>query len=308
MRNFINVLRGVYTVKMNILLTGGSGFIGKNILESFLNEKYRIHAPTRSELDCSNDKSVEQFFLKHSFDVVLHSACKPGHRNAPDPTGILMANSRMTFNLLKYQSSWGKFINMGSGAIYDMENYRPKVKEEDFGTFIPKDEHGYNKYIFGLLLPHYKNAIDFRIFSIFGKYEDYAIRFISNAICKTLFDLPITIKQNRRFDFLFVNNLMPVIDHFITHPAKYPEYNVTPDHSIELLEVARMVRARSGKNLEILVAKEGMNSEYSGDNARLRSEVKNLSLTPLRESIDQLYTWYQQHKSNLDINKLLTDK
>jgi UDP-glucose 4-epimerase len=293
---------------MKILLTGGSGFIGKNVVESFLNEKYEITAPRRSELDCSDDASVKNYFLTHSFDVILHSACKPGHRNAPDQTGILYSNSRMIFNLLKYNSAWGKFINMGSGAIYDMQNYQPKMKEEYFGTHIPTDEHGYNKYIFGLLFPHYKNTVDFRIFSIFGKYEDYAIRFISNAICKTLFDLPITIKQNRKFDFLFVDDLMPVIDHFIVNDITQPAYNITPDHSIELLEVAKMVRSISGKKNEILVAKEGMNLEYSGDNSLLKSEMKHLKLTPLEESIALLHNWYKQNKSSIDINKLLVDK
>lgn len=293
---------------MKILLTGGSGFIGKNINESFLKDKHQIFAPVRAELDCFDDKSVEDYFRKHSFDVVLHSACKPGHRNSADPTGILYANSRMTFNLLKYQSSWGKLINMGSGAIYDMENYRPKVKEEYFGRHIPKDEHGYSKYIFGLLFPHYKNVIDFRIFSIFGKYEDYAIRFISNAICKTLVDLPITIKQNRKFDFLFIDDLIPIIDYFISHAAKYPCYNITPDHSIELLDTAKLVRTISGKNLDIIIAKEGFGLEYSGDNSRVKSEVEDLRLTPIENSIEILYEWYRKNKTNLDINKLLIDK
>lgn len=293
---------------MKILLTGGSGFIGKNIKESFLNEKYQISAPSRAKLDCSNDNSVEKFFSKHSFDVVLHSAGKPGHRNAPDQSGILETNSRMMFNLLKYQSSWGKLINMGSGAIYDMANYRPKMKEEYFGKHIPTDEHGYIKYIFGVLFPYYKNVVDFRIFSVFGKYEDYAIRFISNAICKTLFDLAITIKQNRKFDFIFIDDLIRIVDHFISHEAKHSAYNISPDNSIELLKVAHLVRAISGKNSDILIAKEGLALEYSGDNSRLRSEITNLTLTPIERSIELLYDWYKKNKNNLDINKLLTDK
>ena len=214
----------------------------------------------------------------------------------------------MILNLLKYQSSWGKFINMGSGAIYDMDSYRPKMKEEYFGTHIPVDEHGFNKYIFGLLFPHHRNVIDFRIFSVFGKYEDYAIRFISNAICKTLFDLPITIKQNRKFDFIFIDDLMPIIDYFIGHDANHSGYNISPDNSIELLEVARIVSAISGKKNDILVGKEGLALEYSGDTSRLRTEIGNLSLTPIESSIEILYAWYKQNKNNLDIKKLLIDK
>jgi hypothetical protein len=31
----------------------------------------------------------------------------------------------------------------------EKQNYIPKMPENYFGTHIPKDEHGYNKYIFG---------------------------------------------------------------------------------------------------------------------------------------------------------------
>ena len=71
-------------------------------------------------------------FSKNKFDVVIHSAAKPGHRNAGDSNSLLYTNSRMLFNLLKYQDSWGKLLNMGSGAIYDMQNYQPKMKEDFF--------------------------------------------------------------------------------------------------------------------------------------------------------------------------------
>jgi UDP-glucose 4-epimerase len=127
-------------------------------------------------------------------------------------------------------------------------------------------------------------------------------------ICKTLFDLPMTMKQNRKFDFLFIDDLMPIIDYFIMHDARHTEYNITPDQSVELLEVARLVRKISNKDLPIVVAKEGMNLEYSGDNARLKSEIGNVKFTPLEQSVSLLYDWYSQNKNRLDINKLLTDK
>ncbi|MEJ0055056.1 MAG: NAD(P)-dependent oxidoreductase [Bacteroidota bacterium] len=293
---------------MKILLTGGSGFIGRNVKESYLNEKYQIIAPSRNELDCADDKSVELFFSKTSFDVVIHSAVKPSHRNANDLSGIVSTNSRMALNLLKYSDSWGRFLNMGSGAIYDMKNYKPKMKEEYYGTHIPSDDHGYTKYILGLVFPQYKNVVDFRIFGIFGKYEDYAIRFISNAICKSLFDFNISIRQNRNFDYLFIDDLMPVLDHFIIHDAAHVAYNITPDHSIGLVDAAKIVKEISGKKIEILVEKDGMGLEYSGDNSKLKTEIKNINFTSPEKSIEILYQWYAVNKNILQREKLLFDK
>ena len=293
---------------MKILVTGGNGFIGKNIKESYLSQKYNIIAPPRTELDCSDDKSVADFFSKQTFDVVIHSAAKAGHRNAADTNNLFLTNSRMMFNLLKHQHSWGKLINMGSGAIYDMQNYHPKMEETYYGTSIPKDEHGYNKYIFGKLLPHLNNVYDFRIFGVFGKYEDYAIRFISNAICKSIFDLPITLHQNKKFDYLYINDLMSILEHFIENDPAEKAFNITPDASIELLKIAQLVKQISKKEIDIQVAQEGLGMEYSGDNTRLRTEIKSLAFTPIKESVEELYDWYLKNKSNLNKDLLISDK
>ena len=291
-----------------ILVTGGTGFIGKNIAESYLKDKYELFVPKRAELDCSDDVSVRNYFDRHSFDVVIHSAAKPGHRNAADLSSFLLTNSRMIFNLLKYGDRWGKFLNMGSGAIYDMRHYQPKMKESYFGAYIPADEHGYNKYIFGKYLPFQEGVYDFRIFGVFGKYEDYAIRFISNAICKAIFDLPITLRQDRKFDYLFIDDLMPILEHFIEHSPIDRSFNITPDNSIGLLELAHIIKRVSGKDIEIKVGQEGLGVEYSGDNTLLRSEMRSLTLTPIEKAIEQLYAYYQEHIESLDKNLLLSDK
>jgi GDP-L-fucose synthase len=295
-------------IMKKILVTGGSGFIGRNILESYLNDKYDLFAPARAELDCSNDESVQQYFSNRKFDVVIHAAIKPGHRNAADKTGLLYINSRMMFNLLKQHHKWGKLLNMGSGAIYDMKHYQPKMKESYFGTYIPVDEHGYTKYIFGKLLPNLDAVYDLRIFGIFGKYEDYTIRFISNAITKAVFDLPVTLQQNRKFDYLYINDLMPVLEHFIEQDPKDKAFNITPDKAVELLEIAKIVKKISGKQMDIQVAKEGYGSEYSGDNSLLRHEIKQLQFTPIEKSVAELYDWYDQNKQNINKELLLTDK
>lgn len=291
-----------------ILLTGGSGFIGKNILESYLAEKYQIEAPSSKELNLSDEKSVAQYFFSHHPEIVLHSAVKPGHRNAKDLNDLFLTNTRMFFNLERYSEQYEKMLVMGSGAIYDNRNYHPKMKEEDWRNNVPIDSHGFCKYVCEKVIEPSRNIYDLRIFGIFGKYEDYAIRFISNAICKTLFDLPITIKQNRKFDYLYVNDLMPILDWFISATPVHKSYNVTPDHAISLLDLALIVRNISGKfDLPIQIAQGGMGLEYSGDNSRLKNEY-DLRLTSLEVAIRELYSWYENRICQLDKKVLFVDK
>jgi len=291
-----------------ILLTGGSGFIGKNIRESYLSDKYCILAPSSKELNCFDEDAVDDFFRNNKIDIVIHSAGKPGHRNAIDINNLFYTNTKMFLNLEKHHNKYEKMLIAGSGAIYDMRYYQPKMKENYFGAHIPVDEHGLCKYACGKIVEKSDNIIDLRIFGIFGKYEDYAIRFISNAICKTLFGLPITIKQDRKFDYLYIDDLMPILEFFIENHTQHKAYNITPDKSVYLSELAAAIKNISGKNIPVHIAQSGNGLEYSGDNSRLREEYKKIKFTPLQNAILDLYNWYAARKNTLNQPLLLSDK
>lgn len=294
--------------KQRILLTGGSGFIGRNLLESPLTRKYEVLAPRHAELDLLSEDSVGGYLRKNKVDFVVHSACKPGHRNATDHSALFYSNTRMFYNLAANSALYRKMLVIGSGAIYDMRYYQPKMREDYFGAHIPADDHGFAKYVCGKYIEKSDNIIDLRVFGIFGRYEDYAIRFISNMICKALCDLPLTMKQNRRFDYLWVEDLPQVIEHFLVNDAKHKAYNVTPDKSVELVSLARMVLAAAGKDLPIKIAEPGMGPEYSGDNSRLKAEIKNLAFTPEQTAIKKLYDWYAANSTVINRELLLADK
>ncbi|OGC32349.1 epimerase [candidate division WOR-1 bacterium RIFOXYB2_FULL_48_7] len=290
-----------------IFLTGGSGFIGKNIAEHFAG-KYQIFAPTHAELELLDEAAVKAYFSQHRVEAVIHSAVRPGHRNAKDPSQILLNNTRMFFNLVRNRALFGKFIFLSSGCVYDQRFYQPKMGESAFDAHVPVDETGLSKYLAAKYLENMAEAVELRIFGVFGKYEDYAIRFISNMICKALFDLPLTIKQNRRFDYIWINDLPPILEYFIENKPQHKAYNVTPDGSIELVELAKIVLEISGKTLPIKVAKAGLGIEYSGDNQLLRREMGSLQFTPIRSAIKQLYDWYASNINSISRDVLLTDK
>ena len=291
-----------------ILLTGGNGFIGKNIQESFLSEKYEIIAPRSFELNLIDTDNVDNYFKDKFFDVVIHCAAKPGHRNAKDKTNLFYSNLRMFENLERQKDKYSKFINIGSGAIYDVSQNISDIEEDDLLKSIPADEHGFCKYVEHKLIEKLDSFIDLNIFGIFGKYEDWEIRFISNAICKTIFDLPITIRQNRRFSYLFINDLMPILDYFIQNDVEYKSYNVVPDKNVELLEIAKIIKDISKKDIEIKVSQNGYGLDYTGSNIRLKKEIDSLAFTDITESIKTLYLYYEQNKSLINKDLLLFDK
>lgn len=293
---------------MKILLTGGSGFIGKNILESFLAKKHEIIAPKRAELDLTVQEEVDSFFEKNKIDVVIHTAAKPGHRNALDPANIFFSDMLMFMNLMRGRNCYKKIINLSSGASYDTRYYHPKIKEDDFGKHIPIDEHGLYRYVSGKFMEQMEKACELRVFGIFGKYEDYTIRFISNAICKTIFGLPITIKQDRKFDYIFIDDLMPVLDYFIDNNGQYNVYNITPDNSIRLSKLASIIKKIAHSDAPVLVKEIGLGIEYSGDNSRLKNEINGINFTPIEQAVQNLYMWYSSNQHLINYENLLFDR
>lgn len=291
-----------------ILLTGGSGFIGRNILESFLNEKYEIIAPRHAELPLEDTKKVDAFFKKHSFDAVLHCATKPGHRNAKDHSDLLQTNLLMFYNLERNASVYGKLINFGSGAVYSLSEQNNKVSEEQLYTHLGHDSHSLSKYIISKHIQNMPNAVDLNIFGIFGKYEDYSIRFISNAICKGIYGKPITLKQNRKFSYLFIDDLMPILDYFILHDIPMHSYNIVPDNYLELLELATIIQQNSSSKVPIQVAEEGYGLDYYGDNMKLKAFMSEVDFTSLKESISLLYQYYSENRNKIDQEILVFDR
>lgn len=291
-----------------MLLTGGSGFIGRNLLESQLKEKYAIFAPAHSELDLMDEDEVARYIREKKIEVVVHTACKPSHRNARDPTGIFFHNTRIFLNIARLRGQLKKIVIIGSGAIYDGRYYVPKMREEYYDTHVPMDEHGLSKYVVEGLISNMDNVCDLRCFGFYGKYEDYSIRFISNMICKALFDLPLTVKQDKYFDYIHPLDLVPVIEYALDNNLKYRSFNVTPDKSVLLSWIAEEILRQTGKDLPLVYAKPGLGLEYSGDNSRLREMMPNLNFIPLKRGISDLIEWYRSQIPKIDRNLLLFDK
>jgi UDP-glucose 4-epimerase len=293
---------------MNVLITGGTGFIGRNLTEQLKN-RFTISAPTSSELNLLDADAVRAYFDRNAFDVVIHAATWNATANSPkDVSKVLENNLRMFFNLVRCEGLYGKLIHFGSGAEYDRSHWIPKMKEDYFDTYVPADDYGLSKYIIAKYAASHPKIYNLRLFGVFGKYEDWEIRFISNACCKVAWDLPITIRQNVFFDYLYIDDLVRITEWFILHDGSEKTYNVCTGTALDLHSLANKVLTISGKDLSIVIARQGLGREYSGDNARLLEEIGPFSFSPVDACIRELYSWYAEHKQSIDRDKLLSDK
>lgn len=290
-----------------LLITGGSGFIGRNLVEYF-RTRYTVSAPPSSELDLLDAPAVQKYLCAHHFDVVVHAATTRSNRRLGGPADMLDRNCRMFFNLVRNDGVFGKMIHLGSGAEYERTGLPARVREDYFDTSVPRDPYGFSKYICAKYIERCNRIVDLRLFGVFGKYEDYTVRFISNACCRALKGLPIVIRQDVIFDYLYVNDLARITQWFIEHEAHYKAYNVCSGMELPLRQAASIVAEVSKQTPEVIVKSNGRAPEYTGDNSLLLSEIGEYEFADKRSCIGELYAWYAAQEESIDTQLLRFDE
>jgi UDP-glucose 4-epimerase len=293
--------------RMKLLITGGSGFIGRNLALQYA-PRFEVAAPSRTELDLLDAVAVRDYLDGHRFDAVIHAATERSNRRLTPHPALLDRNCRMFFNLARNAHAFGRMLFLSSGAVYGRKHWRPRMSEDYFDAHVPADDYGFSKYVCAKAVESMDRVHELRLFAVFGPYEDWRVRFISNACCRAVWDMPIVIRQNVRFDFLDVEDLGWILECFLAKRPEHRQYNICTGRSIDLLTLARSVIRASGKDLPVVVKSGGMATEYSGDSYRMLREIPDFHFREMDGSIARLYAWYEARKAAIEATLLRFDE
>lgn len=286
-----------------VLLTGAGphGFIGRNLAPA-LREQYEVFTPSSQELNLCDYDALARYVDEHRIGMVIHGALqnvtRVGYENA------MLHDMQMFYNIEKLAGQLNKVVYFGSGAEFDKRFPMERIRETELGRSVPTDYYGLEKYVMALHARASRNIYNLRLFGIFGKYEEWQSKFISNLCCKAVYGLPLIVRQNCMFDFLYIDDLAPIVIWFLEHPHKYHDYNVCTGQPVDLLTIAETVSDISGKKLPIEVAKEGWNLAYTADPGRLMEEMGSIQLFSMRDAITELYSYYQRCQSEISYTEL----
>lgn len=112
-----------------VLLTGGGGMVGRNVLERINLDRWRIVAPTRRELNLLDYSAVLSRIRSERPDIVVHAAGRVGgiQANIADPVDFLIDNVDLARNVVLAAREAGvtKLLNIGSSCMYPRDAPNP---------------------------------------------------------------------------------------------------------------------------------------------------------------------------------------
>ena len=250
---------------MKILITGGRGFVGRNLIKS-LQDKHNIYSPSSSELDLTDSQQVKTYLQTKYFDVIIHCAIRGGRRLQPDTAVDMYQNLSMYFHLMDNRDRFGKFFNFASGAEFDRrKGVLPTNKKGHLERSWPIDYYGMSKNIISRLLKTDKHSYNFRIYGVFGIDEDN-IRFIKSSLLKIKQNQPIEIHQDRLFDFVHIDDLTSIINYYLSNP-EYPldsEVELVYSQKYTLSKLATLIKQITKSQVSININSTTKGKSYIG--------------------------------------------
>jgi len=130
--------------EVNILFTGGSGRLGKACKKIIPNAQY----PNSAELDILNEGSINDYFLNHNIDTVIHLAamaniplCEENKAKAYD---MNVNGTRRMLEISKINKV-KHFIYLNTACIFPGNN--DESMEDEDSTPNPKHYYGLTKYV-----------------------------------------------------------------------------------------------------------------------------------------------------------------
>lgn len=229
---------------MKIKITGGSGFVGSNLIPFLERNNYSVEKICRSEL---NDISALQL---QDANIIVHLAGKAHDlKNVSDPKEYYEVNFELTKKVFDafLTSNAVKFIFLSSvKAAADV--VEGSLTEND--TPNPKTDYGKSKlmaedYILRQQIPSNKQVYILRPCMIHGPNNKGNLNLLFGLVKKKI-PYPLAAYNNRR-SFLSIDNLLFVIERLIGKDIANGVYNVADDEPISTTELVEILAQSLGQ-------------------------------------------------------------
>jgi len=315
----------------NVLITGGAGFIGSNLVDKLLaeggweitvvddfndfyspqikrsnvsahlkRENYRLH-----EADIRDAEALERIFAERNFGTIVHLAARAGVRpSLAEPKLYAETNINGTLNLLELARQHGvrQFVFGSSSSVYGVNEKVPFAESDPI--FNPISPYAATKGAGELLCHTYSHLYDIRcvclrFFTVYGARQrpDLAIHKFTKMIEEGK-PIPVFGDGTTRRDYTYVDDILQGVRAAMDYDASvYEVLNLGESQTVELRELISLIEKAVGKSAVIdrQPMQPGDVPITYADISRAREKLGYNPTTKIADGIPKFVEWYQEN-------------
>lgn len=317
---------------MNIIITGGAGFIGANFvyfeLENHPEDRiicldkltYAGNLETLEEAmknpnfrfvkgDIADKDFVEKLFEEEKPDIVVNFAAESHvDRSIEDPSIFLKTNILGTQVLMDACRKYGikRYHQVSTDEVYgDLPLDRPDLFFTEETPIHTSSPYSSSKAGADLLVLAYNRTFGLpvsitRCSNNYGPYH-FPEKLIPLMISRALADesLPVYGKGENVRDWLYVKDHCAAIDLVIREGKVGEVYNIGGHNEKSNLEVVKIILEKLGKPESLITYvtdRPGHDLRYAIDPTKIHNELGWLPETKFEDGIEQTIEWYLNNK------------
>jgi len=278
---------------VNVLITGGSGFIGTNLRKALIKNDHNVKIFDKRKSDFN--EFPKDIIKNHPHllsdirwaDVVFHLAAIPAHRlSVEEPCGLIHNNYNTTLNVVEYCKHLNKkLIYASSFSVYGKQK---GLWNEDMPLF-QDTPYAHTKVVAEDLIKLYHKlyglkAIIIRFSNVYGPWEELHEPM---QVLPTWFE---NFKKNEHLvvhgeettrDFTHVTDIVDALVLLVDYDTNFEIFNICKGEQVKLLDVAKAI----SNNIVIKELPNYEASQWVGDHSKI---TKKLGWQPKRNIFDYI--------------------
>ncbi|MGF3496188.1 MAG: NAD-dependent epimerase/dehydratase family protein [Methanolinea tarda] len=303
-----------------ILVTGGAGFIGTNLVrelesrghEVFATDLFNTERENYARADVRSYRQVERIFERHSFDYVYHLAAEYGRWNGEDYyENLWQTNVIGTKHMIRLQEKLKfRMIFFSSAEVYgDFEGVMTEdvMEKNPIGDTYQMNDYAITKWAGELMCLNSAKmfgteTVRVRPVNCYGPHEHYTPYrgFIPKFIYHALFRRPYTVFRGHRRIIDYVEDSCRtwanIVDNFIPGAV----YNVAgrPEWERDIKEYSDLILAATGRDDSLVTYEEAepfTTKVKTIDCSRAIRDLGHDPKVPPEEGIRRTVAWMKEY-------------